>query len=162
MNIEDAHRMAVVPAMKLLPAELNAQEALVQVHAIAIQESLYLYRVQLNDGPAHSFWQMERNGGVKGVLKHPASIHMAEGICLARGIKPNPMSVWSTMEYDDVLGAAFARLLLWTDPKALPRLGQENEAWKYYQRNWRPGKPHPDTWPHAYGTALKFIKELKP
>ncbi len=35
----------------------------------------------------------------------------------------------------------FARLLLWTDAKPLPAIGDEQGAWDYYLRNWRPGKP---------------------
>ena len=53
--------------------------------------------------------------------------------------------------------SAFARLLLWTDPAPLPALGAAVRAWAYYRRNWRPGKPHPETWPEMYQNALSFV-----
>ena len=58
-------------------------------------------------------------------------------------------------EWDDVLAAAFARLLLFTDPAKLPKLGDADGAWQLYLRTWRPGKPHPHTWPDLYAQALE-------
>ena len=63
------------------------------------------------------------------------------------------------METDDILAAAAARLLLFTDPRRLPALGDDREAWNLYLRNWRPGKPHRTTWPSLYAQALAFVTE---
>ena len=49
----------------------------------------------------------------------------------------------AALEHDDVLAAAFGRLLLWTDPRAPPAVGDESGAWALYLRCWRPGKPRP-------------------
>jgi hypothetical protein len=47
----------------------------------------------------------------------------------------------------------FARLLLWTDPRAMPR--EMDEGWACYLRNWRPGKPHF----HAWGDNWRLARE---
>lgn len=62
-------------------------------------------------------------------------------------------SVWEKLAEDDILAAAFARLLLFTDPKSLPAIGAREAAWAYYLRNWRPGKPHPQSWEECYSKA---------
>jgi len=125
--------------------------------AIALQESALLTRVQYNDGPAHSFWQMERGGGVKGVLTQPASGDLAGALCEMRNVLARPMDVWERMETDDLLGAGFARLLLLTDPRPLPSLSAADQAWDYYQRNWRPGKPHPEKWAANWAEACATV-----
>ena len=58
----------------------------------------------------------------------------------------DPDAIYAALEYDDVLAAGVARLLLWTDPKALPPVGDVDAAWALYLRTWRPGKPKPDSW----------------
>jgi hypothetical protein len=65
--------------------------------------------------------------------------------------------VYNSLAHDDVLAAAFARLLLWTDPQRLPSLGDADGAWALYLRTWRPGKPHPQTWPALYAQALAAV-----
>ena len=47
--------------------------------------------------------------------------------------------VYQAFEHDDVLAAIFARLLLWTDPYSLPKLGDADGAFNLYIRTWRPG-----------------------
>ena len=78
-------------------------------------------------------------------------------VCNARNVPVQPMNVWLALETDDVLAAAAARLLLFTDPTRLPAIGEQSESWLYYLRNWRPGKPHPSTWQECYETALKAV-----
>ena len=58
----------------------------------------------------------------------------------------------------DPLAAAFARLLLWTDPRPIPS-GSPQAAWDYYIRNWRPGKPHRHTWDAFYRQAEQAVAE---
>ncbi|MET3652466.1 hypothetical protein [Dyella japonica] len=67
-------------------------------------------------------------------------------------------SVYAALATDDLLAAGFARLLLLTDAAALPALGDQASAWSYYQRNWRPGRPHPEAWPQHYATALATVR----
>jgi hypothetical protein len=158
-EIEDA----ISGAMVLLPAMMDTQKARVQMRGIALQEGFskgQWHRFQvLNDGskgPARGGWQFERGGGVKGVLTHPSSKRHAQSICLARGVEADPRSVWSALETDDILAAAFARLLLWTDQAPLPAIGATDDAWECYIRNWRPGRPHYDTWADRYKAAMNY------
>ncbi|MOA17734.1 hypothetical protein D3C78_1380020 [compost metagenome] len=61
--------------------------------------------------------------------------------------------MYAALERDDVLAAALARLLLWTDPYHLPEVGDAEGAWDLYMRVWRPGKPHRKTWDTLYAQA---------
>lgn len=150
-------------AAELLPLAMDTPEARVMLLAIMGQESGCTARCQIvnggGKGPARGLAQFERGGGVKGVLTHDASRYWAHQVCAARGVPPIDGQVWAKLETDDVLAAAFARLLLFTDPRRLPALGSEHSAWDCYKRNWRPGKPHPDRWPANYRAALAIITE---
>lgn len=53
-----------------------------------------------------------------------------------------------------MLAAAFARLLSRADRKPLPALDtSHDEAWDCHVRNWRPGKPHRETWDNFHAQA---------
>ena len=161
MNVPKHVVQAVHEALRLLPPAMDSKEARLLMYAIGLQESRFTHRAQVIDGggkgPARGYWQFERGGGVTGVLRHPASRFWANSVCNARNIPAQPLNVWLALETDDVLAAAFARLLLFTDPARLPAVGEQSESWTYYLRNWRPGKPHPRTWPECYGAALKAV-----
>lgn len=143
-------RQAVQDAFALLPAKMDTPAARAIHAAIGYQESKYLTRRQYGNGPAASYWQFER-GGIKGVMLHKSSARLAMEVCDARGVEFNSEEIWKAMQHDDVLGAAFARLLMWTDSQPLPALGDQEGAWKLYaERCWRPGKPHPKEWAESY------------
>lgn len=144
---------AINPALGLLPEKMDSAEARIMLLAIGLQESRFMHRRQMNEGPAMGFWQFERNGGVKGVLTHRVSKKFAAEMCKVRGVAPLTYPTWEALEHDDVLAASFARLLLFTDPFALPKIGNAAGAWEYYLRNWRPGKPHRETWDKFYVQA---------
>lgn len=160
MSIKTAHS-ALKIAIEILGDKYGSPEAKLEVLAIGGQESKYLARRQIikkkgklvPEGPATSFWQFEQGGGVIGVLKHPSSAALARRLCAVRDVAPTSSAVWAAMEHDDVLGAGFARLLLLTDMGRLPRIGDEEAGWATYIKNWRPGKPHKDTWATAYANA---------
>ena len=76
---------------------------------------------------------------VQGVRMHEATRDKAKLLYKARGVQPNNQAIWDAIENDDVLAAGLARLLLWSDPKALPKLGDVEGAWQLYLRTWRPG-----------------------
>lgn len=158
MNVPSHVVKAVNEALRLLPPAMDSQEARVMLYAIGLQESRFVYRAQVinggGKGPARGYWQFERAGGVRGVLRHPASKYWMASVCNARNVPALDMPAWLALETDDVLAAAAARLLLFTDPKRLPAIGEQSTAWQYYLRNWRPGKPHPRTWPECYAVAL--------
>jgi hypothetical protein len=162
LSLADVMTTAIVPAMRELPQVMDTKLAHLLMLAIGGQESRFLFRKQLGDGPARSFWQFERGnkspvGGVWGIYLHRASMEPLRLLCRARDVAFEPRSIWAASENDDVLAAGMARLLLWTDPKPLPPAGDEASAWRYYLRTWRPGKPHPQTWSDQYGRALEYL-----
>lgn len=156
MTLAEIIEQAYLPAIALINVR-DTPEARVMILAIGLQESRFKYRAQLGNGPARSFWQFERGGGVKGVLGHTVSASRARLLCEARGVMATPLNVWQAMEFDDVLGAGMARLLLYTDPRALPAVTDAAGAWDCYIRNWRPGKPHRDTWDAFHAQAVAEV-----
>jgi len=66
--------------------------------------------------------------------------------------------IWGALETDDVFACGVARLLLWTDPRKLPAADDEDGAWEYYLRNWRPGKPHRDRWVKNHAAARAQVQ----
>lgn len=155
--IDKIRASAIAQALALLPARMTSPAAEALLLAIGLQESRLTHRRQIG-GPARGLWQFERGGGVRGVLLHPASREHAVTVCRARGVEPTERAVYAQLEHDDVLAAAFARLLLWTDPLPLPALGHVDAAWNLYIRTWRPGKPHLHTWPRQYQQALDAVR----
>lgn len=157
MTLREIRNGPVAEALLLLPAKMTSPQAEVMLLAIGLQESRFEHRRQIG-GPARGFWQFERGGGVRGVLRHKLTAGISAVICADRGVQPNEQDVWVAIERDDVLAAAFARLLLFTDPAPLPALGECAKAWDYYLRTWRPGKPHRRTWDALYAQALEAVR----
>jgi hypothetical protein len=150
---------AIDQALSLLPGAMDSPEARVMLLAIGLQESRFTARRQLvgnpprPTGPAKGFWQFERGGGCRGVVAHPASRYWMARVCHQRGVAFTAQALWDAIQDDDVLAAAAARLLLFTDPRRLPDIGDESGAWNLYIRVWRPGKPHRQTWSRLYAQA---------
>ncbi|WP_343718879.1 hypothetical protein [Achromobacter dolens] len=161
MTLDTIVADAIIPALALLPAGMDTPAARVMLLAIGLQESRFVHRRQIG-GPARGFWQFEKGtrasrGGVWGVYLHPASKDRLAALCKARSVSCDPDAIYAALEYDDVLAAGVARLLLWTDPKALPAVGDADAGWALYLRTWRPGKPHPHTWPDLYRQAVAQV-----
>lgn len=154
MTVDEFYRTALAPAYALLPPAMESDAATVLLTAIGLQESKLKYRRQIG-GPARGLLQFE-TGGARGVLNHPASAEQACRLARARAVMPAAAAVTAAFENDDVLAAGFARLLLWTDPAPLPPVGDVSGGWAYYLRNWRPGRPHPESWADCYGQAMTF------
>ncbi len=158
-------RPAVDAALALLPPQMNRPEAVVMLYAIGLQESRFSARRQLvgspptPTGPAAGFWQFEQGGGCRGVVQHNASRYWMSLVCQARGVEFTSRALWLALQKDDVLAAAAARLLLFTDPKRLPEIGDAPAAWDLYTRVWRPGKPHRHTWDEFYDAAVSAVAE---
>lgn len=130
--------------------------------AVALQESgqqldaRYQGSPWDDPGPARGWWQFEQGGGVTGVLNHNATAVLASEICDDLWIVDTDSAVWRALEGNDLLSTAFARLLLFTDPYPIPTT--QDEAWTCYcDRLWRPGKPHPETWPANWQTATRVV-----
>ncbi|WP_348995638.1 hypothetical protein ABFG95_06750 [Achromobacter sp. HNDS-1] len=162
MDLKTISESAITPALTLLPAAMDTQAARAMLLAIGLQESRFTHRQQIG-GPARGFWQFEKGtrvsrGGVWGVFLHAASKGHLTALCKARSVACDPDSIYAALEYNDVLAAGVARLLLWTDPNALPAVGDSDAAWSLYLRTWRPGKPKPDSWPDLYRQAVAQVR----
>lgn len=149
--------IAIPGAYALLPARMASREATAMLLAIALQESKCCARVQ-KKGPARGFWQFEEGGGVKGVMTHAATKEPASVVLNALAYAPATITeVYEAITSNDVLAAAFARLLLWSDPAALPSEDNTVGSWQLYIRTWRPGKPHPENWSTNYAAAWMAV-----
>lgn len=158
------------PALQKLAAHgiPVSDAARAMLYAIGLQESILTLRYQQTQsgaGKSHArgLWQFESGGGVAGVLGHKSTASIAKHYANLHvgptGATVNQHAVWATLEFDDVLACIFARLLLWSDAKALPApvAASQQEAWDYYIRNWRPGKPHESKWPANWKAALEVL-----
>jgi hypothetical protein len=140
----------------VLPAKFDSIPARVMLLAIGGQESAFAVRRQKGGGPAVSFWQFEL-GGIRGVMTCTATKDLAAAVCGVLGIPFDARSIYNAMPTNDRLGCAFARLLLYSSPAALPKLGDVQAGWRYYAGLWRPGKPRPLDWPANYTPALALF-----
>ena len=152
---------AIKTALVLLPESMNTKEAVTLMVAIGLQESRFKHRKQIG-GPARGYWQFESGGGVKGVMHHRSSNRHAKAVCDALEVPWDQNTIYNTLAENDVLAAAFARLLLWTDPRSVPAIGAVTDSWDYYIRNWRPGKPHIHTWAELYDQAVTECEYWSP
>lgn len=139
-----------------LPTWMQSRASNVLLLAIGLQESRFEHRQQIG-GPARSWWQQERGGGIHGVLTHPSSRQYAEKVCEKRHVDATSAAVYDALLTDDILGCAFARLLLYTDPRPIPPVTSQSAGWDYYVENWRPGRPHPETWPALHAQAVAAV-----
>lgn len=127
----------IVPALALLPAQMDTPPARVQLLAMGGQESGFRTRQQ-QGGPARGLWQCERPI-MQLLLQNPASAAEVHALCQSRAVAPLASDMYWAVGTDDVFGAGAARLILWCDTAPLPELGDENAAWETYVRVWGPG-----------------------
>jgi len=134
--------------MQLLPPprNWNTPESQQLLLTISGQEADFHHRWQVFDlarpfamGAARGLWQFERGGALKGVLEHARTRTMAAEVCRRRGVTLTIDAAYRALHADDILAAAFARLLCWSSPRALPAIGDVEGAWQFYLREWRPG-----------------------
>lgn len=159
MTLDDIITKAINPAFAILPMPMDKPTARVMLLAIGLQESEFEYRRQLGGGPARGFWENERGGGVKGVVTNQATAAHCRNLALARGVRFDVEAIYNATEFDDVLAAGVARLILYADPKPLPPIDDVDGGWACYLRNWRPGKPRPADWPKNHAAALAALVE---
>lgn len=154
----------------LLPARFDGDRVRVLLVSISGQEADLRHRDQLESpggrdlvtGPALGLLQFEQGtrrsrGGVWGVFLHPASRPWLQHACERAGVEFEPRAIWLALEHNDALAFAVARCLLLTDPRPLPDIGAVWPSWEYYNRNWRPGKPHPEVWATNYARARRIV-----
>jgi hypothetical protein len=149
---------AIDPALALLPLKMASDQARAMVLAVCWQESKLSARRQQPTGPARGFAQFERDGGVAGVLSHRSSRVAAAKVCQALVVEASVEAVYRAIEFQDVLAAAFARLLLWTVPDPMPGKFEPEIAWRIYLKAWRPGKPKPEAWPESYAVGWQTVE----
>lgn len=128
----------IAEGLALLPAKMNSLAAMVLLYATNRQENPKRLPQQIG-GPAVGDYQFEKGGGVKGVMTHKASADLCRAVCTARKVTFDASSIYQALKTDAILAAALARLLYYTDPKALPAVGDEEGTWALYLRTWRPG-----------------------
>jgi hypothetical protein len=163
------YRTLIQPVVARLSAKYGiggGPSAEAMLIAIGLQESDFATRDQETNGPpvlgpATGFWQFERGGGVRGVMRHPASREIARTEALSQGVLFDENAIWTVFSRTegDELACIFARLLLLTDPQKLPApsAAAEEEAWNYYNRNWRPGKPSRHRWGSRWSAACDRV-----
>lgn len=158
-TLEEVYNGAIQPAYTYLPGRLNSPEATCLLLAIGSQESGFNTRQQ-KKGPAHGLWQFEGNG-VRTVLYSHASGNLLWQFCQDLGITYGSLSIYDSLLDDDILAAGLARLMLWSDSKPLPKVGDIESSWDYYKNCWNPGKPSRPRWSLSYSKAVDTIKDLK-
>jgi len=131
--------------------------------AIALQESNLSARIQgPNDaGPARSFWQFEKIGVVDVFQRQKQPLQV---MCSALVLPCEPGKLHLMMAYNDAIACVIARLTLRLDHRPLAIANTPHDAWDYYVKNWRPGKPHRDrwdgrSWPIACATTGVFTAQ---
>ena len=155
MNMLDYLVKCVLPAAyKLMPSRMNSPEASSLLICIALQESGLRARRQMLDagkpwwesrpGAANGLWGFERDGGVRGVMRHPAASAIVLPVIDALLYPRDPYAVHEALIHNDVLACVLARALLYSTPDAMPRPNEEGKGWAIYIKAWRPGKPHPE------------------
>lgn len=154
--LETVNKIMLNPAFARLPLKLDSVAARVMLLSIGQQESRFAFRAQVN-GPAKSFWQFEEGGGVKGVVNHPSTAALCRDLCESRDVPFDQHSIYLAIESDDVLAAAMARLLLFADSAPLPNPTDAQACWDCYERNWRPGRPHRETWDAYHSAAVDLM-----
>ena len=160
-------KTAIIPALGMLDSTLDTPAARALLIAIALQESGLKARRQILEagkpwweskpGAANSFWQFERDGGVRGVLRHPGASAIVLPVLADLLYPPDPYAVHEAIIHNDVLACVLARALLYSVPDALPGLHETAKSWDYYVGAWRPGKPHPEVWPENYRIAWEAV-----
>jgi len=149
----------------MLPARMASREASAMILAICLQESGFRFRRQVARyseghpvyGPARGYAQFEMSGGILGVLRHEATREHIRKVLDALSYDYDILTSYTAIEHNDVLCAAYARLLLWSDPAPLPVYGQDETAWQYYMRTWRPGSRHRATWNENLAVAWHIV-----
>lgn len=151
------HDLVMPAALGMLPAKMGTTPARAELMAIGLQESRFVYRTQQPEGPARSFWEFERIG-VKGVLSHPATRDLATQVLRTLSYEATIDTAYEAIEHNDILACVFARLLLWSSPRALPEREDVQGGWTLYVACWRPGKERKDTWEEFYTSGWKIAE----
>jgi hypothetical protein len=171
--LDEFNDSILCPALKMLPAKMDTAAARILLAATCLQESSLAHRWQVVDpkrpevkGPARGLAQFEQGGGVRGVMTHAASKDLARKVCEIRDVAFAEKVVYENLDDDDVLALALARLLYWTDARAMPALDDTEGMWQLYLRTWRPGAYARDPinlrnkWTRNHAKALAELRNV--
>lgn len=160
-------KTAIIPALSLLDPRLDTPEARALLICIALQESGLRARRQMLEagkpwwesrpGAANGLFMFERDGGVRGVMRHPAASAIVLPVIDALLYPRDPYAVHEALIHNDVLACVLARALLYSTPDAMPRPNEADKGWSIYLKAWRPGKAHPEAWPENYRIAWEAV-----
>lgn len=160
-------KTAIIPALSLLDPKLDAPAARAMLIAIALQETGLRARRQMLEagkpwwesrpGAANGLFMFERDGGVRGVMRHPAASAIVLPVIDAMLYPRDPYAVHEALIHNDVLACVLARALLYSTPDAMPRPNEADKGWAIYVKAWRPGKPHVEPWANNYRTAWATV-----
>lgn len=160
-------KTAIIPAMSLLNPRLDTPEARALLICIALQESGLRARRQMLEagkpwwesrpGAANGLFMFERDGGVRGVMRHPAASAIVLPVIDALLYPRDPYAVHEALIHNDVLACVLARALLYSVPEPLPGPNDPAKGWAIYIKAWRPGKPHVEPWANHYRTAWAMV-----
>lgn len=149
-------------AFALLPPRMDTIEARAMLLAIGLQESKFIDRCQVINsgrrGPARGFWQFELGGGVVDVLTRFTTKKHILAVLDTLRYPPAASACYTAIEHNDVLAACFARLNLLTHSSRNPRRDEPDLGWRIYVETWRPGAPHPATWPGYFRRAWELLE----
>lgn len=120
-------------------------------------ESNWTDRLQGGGGPAHSFFQFERAGGLARILADPRTSAWTRKICDALCIPFDSLTIFQAMIWNDLLAVALMRMNLFLDRAPLPRFGDEEGGYQYYLRVWAPGKPDRARWSARFSVTMMVL-----
>lgn len=137
---------------------VNADVELLMM-AICGQESNWASRIQNNGaGPARSYGQFERNGGVAEVMSNITTSVWLKEICDSLDIPFKIDAIFEAMAWNDTLAISMIRFLIYIDKDVVPKAGLIDDAYSYYLRNWRPGAPSKLRWYVVYPLAQNALR----
>lgn len=165
MNSKKFYSEIIVPALFDVNRELGipfSEQASRFLLAVALQETALSHRYQqlfgYTPGPSKGWWKFERHREVVAVLNHHKTKDKAKAWCKFCDVECVSSSIWRALEGHDYLAVGFARMLVWTSPKTLPKVIEE--GWVQYNYDlWRPGKPRYDEWVKNWEEATGVAKD---
>lgn len=120
---------------------------------IAHHESGLTHRHQIN-GPAVGWWQFEKGGGTKQIFSTALGRRALSDFHIPLDLDSAHLAV----EYNDTIAFVYARLLLFSDPFAIPPYdGSKNDLFQYYDHLWRPGKPRENSFYESVDLVKRFF-----
>lgn len=142
--------LAIRPTLRWMGEPYDSLDAERFLLAIAMQESNLEHRAQVPVAHAHGYWQFEPIGCAEAIRID----NLLGGRFLRELNLPRvPERLHEALQWSEVGMVVCARLMLWPVPAPLPGPWEQAVGWRQYVRAWKPGKPHPHRWVHAWVTA---------